>query len=98
MSDPTIKRDGERAYFFDEEGVCYRIHDVYFHDHRKKAVPLESPESNTRYFVSEDGTARAYSFKKLEVRKLVPGALLAQLHGSGFVALTPRELGARRPT
>lgn len=42
-------------------------------------VPLEGPRSDTRYFVAEDGTVRAYAFKKLETSKLLPGALQDQL-------------------
>lgn len=98
MSDPRLERQDERAYFTDDEGACYRIYDALFHDHKKKIVPLESPSSNTRYFVAADRIARAYTFKKLETRKLVPRALLDQLHASGFVASLPRSLIARRPT
>jgi hypothetical protein len=60
--------------------------------------PLESPQSNTRYFVTAGGVRRAYAFKKAESRMITEAALVAQLHASGFVGTSPRDQGAPKPT
>jgi hypothetical protein len=65
---------------------------------KKRVMPLESPEADHRYFVSEGGVARAYHFTKKEVRALDPARLQQQFAGAGFVSTMPRDRGATRPT
>ena len=98
MIEPKLERDGERAYFTDTGGECYRVHDVFYHEHRKHVVSLENAYANHRYFVGEGGGTRAYTFAKLESRVLSAERLLAQLRAAGYIATTPRERGALNPT
>lgn len=94
----SLERDGDRAYFTDAAGDCYRVHDVFYHEHKKHIVSLESARANHRYFVGESGIARAYRFAKAESHALTTELLTVQLSGAGFIATTPRDRGALRPT
>lgn len=88
-SDVISERDDDALYFTVED-VRYRVHDACFgsplaQPRRFKVVPLESPQANTRYFVDVYKVVRAYSFQRSESRAITEGALLQQLHASGFV-------------
>jgi hypothetical protein len=94
--EPLLERAGDIAYFTDADGARYRVHDVYYHEHKKHLVPLQNLGANTRYFVGEGRETRVYPFKKLESRVLTPECLAQQLSGVGFIALTPRAREAKR--
>jgi hypothetical protein len=101
MSDPRLEHEGEICYFTDTEGTRFRVYDVLFGNptpHKKTLVPLKHPSANTRYFVREHGETRAYTFSKQEPRVFDPERLTKQLAGAGFVATTPNEIKALKPT
>jgi hypothetical protein len=100
MRDPLNER-GEICYLTDSEGTRFRVYDVLYGKPtpgKKRVVPLENYIANHRYFVSESGLTRAYRFTKADQRALDPERLQQQFNGAGFVAVTPREIGARKPT
>ena len=95
MTDPTLDRRGDALYLVDRDGITWRIHDAKFTGGRPHQLPLGSPAANTRYFVGEDGTLRAYTFGRDRRRETTLPVLLEHLSGAGFCAREPYDPSKR---
>jgi hypothetical protein len=62
------------------------------------ALEVAHPSVSSRYFVLEDGETRAYTFTRNEVRALTAERLLANFRTAGYIARTPKDRGALKPT
>lgn len=91
MPEPTLERRGDSLYLVDRDANIWRIHDVKFAGGRAHRLPLGSPAANTRYFVSKDGTQRAYTFGRDRRRETTVSVLLEHLSGAGFCAREPYD-------
>lgn len=94
MPAPTLERCGDALYLSDDTGQRWRVHDAHFTGGRPHRVPLGDPRANTRYFIAQDGTRRAFTFGRQAQRGLTLDVLAEQLRGAGFVGqpfdATPR--------
>lgn len=72
-------------YFEDATGERWRVRDAIYRNWKPHLVPLSDPCANTRYFVSQSGERRAYTFQRRDSRALDVETLAQHFAGAGWV-------------
>lgn len=96
MPEPRVDRQGEKLYLIDSLGARWRVHDARFTAGKPHRVPFSDSRANTRYFVSETGERRAYTFARGDRRDVEISTLSEHFRNAGFLGTLPPFDGTAR--
>lgn len=86
-----------RLYLVAPDGIRWRVYDADYRDYRPVPRPLGTATAQHRYFIAEDGTRRAYAFKKDDDHGLTVEILARHLSAAGWVARERFDPGTQQP-